>query len=50
MGRLHQNRSYRNRVVWCELDASGSVDGPVAGSCKHNFEPSGLIKGGAFLD
>jgi hypothetical protein len=24
--------------------------GPVAGSCEHGNEPSGSIKGGAFLD
>jgi hypothetical protein len=25
------------------LDVSGSVYGPVAGSCEHGNEPSGLI-------
>jgi hypothetical protein len=24
--------------------------GPVTGSCEHNNEPSGYIKGGEFLD
>jgi hypothetical protein len=34
----------------CELDASGSGQGPVAGCCEHGNEPSGSIKGGEFLD
>jgi hypothetical protein len=32
-----------------ELDASGSGQGPVAGSCIHGNEPSGSINGGEFL-
>jgi hypothetical protein len=28
----------------------GSVQGPMAGSCEHNNESSGSIKGGEFLD
>jgi hypothetical protein len=28
----------------CGLDASGSEQGPVAGSYKHGHEPSGSIK------
>jgi hypothetical protein len=32
------------------LDASGSGQGSVAGSCEHGNEPSGTIKGGKFLD
>jgi hypothetical protein len=34
----------------CELDSSGSGQGPMAGSCEHDNEPSGSIKGGEFLD
>jgi hypothetical protein len=34
----------------CGLDASGSRQGPVAGSCEHGSEPSGSIKGKEFLD
>jgi hypothetical protein len=34
----------------CELDASGSRRGPLAGSCKHSNEPLGFIKGREFLD
>jgi hypothetical protein len=36
----------RSRV----LDASGSGQGSVAGSCEHGNEPSGSITGGDFLD
>jgi hypothetical protein len=32
------------------LDSSGSVQGPVAGFCEHDNEPSGSMKGGGFLD
>jgi len=28
----------------CGLDAYGSGEGPVAGSCEHRNEPSGSIK------
>jgi hypothetical protein len=34
----------------CGLDASGSVEGAVAGPCEHGYEPSGFIKGGELLD
>jgi len=30
----------------CGLDASGSGQGPVAGSCEHGDESLGSIKGG----
>jgi len=33
-----------------ELHTSGSKYGPVAGSCKHDNEPSGSVKGGEYLD
>jgi hypothetical protein len=33
----------------CELDASGSGYGLVAGSCDHCKEPSGYVNGGKFL-
>jgi len=33
----------------CELDSSGSGDGPVADSCEHNNQPLGSIKLGNFL-
>jgi len=32
------------------LDASGSGQEPVAGSCEHGNEPSGSTKVGEFLD
>jgi hypothetical protein len=32
------------------LDASGSGQGPVAGSCEHNNKPLGSIKGQECLD
>jgi len=34
----------------CGLDSSGSGYGPVAGSCEHDNQPSGSIKGREFLD
>jgi hypothetical protein len=34
----------------CGLDASGVEQGNVAGSCEHDNEPSGSIKGGQLLD
>jgi hypothetical protein len=37
-------------VESCGLDASGSGQGPVAGSSEHGNEPSGSIKGEEFLD
>jgi hypothetical protein len=33
-----------------QLDASGSGQGPVAGSCEHGNESWSSIKGGEFLD
>jgi hypothetical protein len=36
-------------VEICGLDASGSGQGPVTGSCEHGSEPSGSMKGGAFF-
>jgi hypothetical protein len=32
------------------FNASGSGQGPTAGSTEHGDEPSGSIKGGEFLD
>jgi hypothetical protein len=29
---------------WCGLDAFGSGEGPVAGSCEHDNEPSVKVK------
>jgi hypothetical protein len=38
------------KYVSCRgLDASGSTQEPVMGSCKHGNEPSGSIKHGEFL-
>jgi hypothetical protein len=34
----------------CELDASGSGEGPATGSYKHSNEPSGSIKDREFLN
>jgi hypothetical protein len=34
----------------CELDATGSGWGPVAGSCKRGGEPSGSVVCGEFLE
>jgi hypothetical protein len=34
----------------CGLDASGSGQRLVVGSCEHGNEPAGSIKGGEFLD
>jgi len=34
----------------CELDLSGSEQGPLAGSCERGNEPSGFVKGVEFLD
>jgi hypothetical protein len=41
---------YGNMVGRCRLDSSGSGQGPVAGSCEHDNEPSDSIKGGGLLD
>jgi hypothetical protein len=32
----------------CRLDSSGLGQRPMAGSCEHDNEPSGSIKGGEF--
>jgi len=32
------------------MDASGSGQGPMMGSCEHGNKPSGSIKRGEFLD
>jgi hypothetical protein len=37
-----------NRVWRCGLDSSGLKQGLVAGSCGHDDEPPGSIKGGEF--
>jgi hypothetical protein len=37
-------------VSGCELVASGSGYGTVAGSCGHSNKPSGSIKGREVLD
>jgi hypothetical protein len=34
----------------CGLDSTGSGYGPLAGSCGHDNETSGSIKGEEFLD
>jgi hypothetical protein len=34
----------------CDLDSSGSGQGPVAGSCDHHSEFSDSIEGGKFLE
>jgi hypothetical protein len=34
----------------CGMDSYGSRQEPVAGSCEHNNEPLGSIKGRKFLD
>jgi hypothetical protein len=31
-------------MVRCELDASGSGEGPVTGSCEHGNESLGFLK------
>jgi hypothetical protein len=38
------------RETGCGLDSSGSEWGPVTGSCEHDNEPLGSIKGKEFLD
>jgi hypothetical protein len=37
-------------MEWCELNLTGSVEGPVVGSCKHCNEPSGSTECREFLD
>jgi hypothetical protein len=39
-----------HRASWIGLDSSGSVQGPVEGSCEYGDELPGSIKGGEFLD
>jgi hypothetical protein len=39
-----------NRVGRCELDSSGSGQGPVAGCCEHGNELPGSIKCEEYLD
>jgi hypothetical protein len=34
----------------CGLDASGSGQGPVMGSCERGNESLGSVKGGEYLD
>jgi hypothetical protein len=34
----------------CGLDSSGTGQGSVAGSCEHDSDSLGLIKGREFLD
>jgi hypothetical protein len=36
-------------MLRCGLDVSGSVQGPVVGSCEHGNEPSFSIKSEEFL-
>jgi hypothetical protein len=38
-----------NRVGRCGLDASGSGQRPVVGSCEHGNKPSGSINGGQLM-
>jgi hypothetical protein len=44
------NASQRNRVGNFKVNVPGSRLGPVMGSCEHNNEPFGSIKGMEFLD
>jgi hypothetical protein len=37
-------------VGMCELDASGFEYGLTVGSCEHDNEPSGSVRGRGFLD
>jgi hypothetical protein len=34
----------------CEMDSSGSGQGSVLATCKHNNKPMSYIKGGKYLD
>jgi hypothetical protein len=34
----------------CGLESAGPGEGPIAGSCEHDNELSGSIKGREFLD
>jgi hypothetical protein len=55
---VRPRRRWKDQLKWLlgkcglsvGLDASGLEQGPVAGCCEHGDEPSGSIKGGAFLD
>jgi hypothetical protein len=52
-GRLNSNIKINIRntdLRGCGLDSSGSVEGPMAGSCEYGNEHSVSIKGGEFLD
>jgi hypothetical protein len=40
----------RDHLEDCELDTSGSVEGPVPGSCEHSNERVVSIKGAEVLD
>jgi hypothetical protein len=35
--------------IWCESDLSALEQGPVAGSCEHDNENFGFVKGEEFL-
>jgi hypothetical protein len=39
-----------NEIDVCALDLSGSEQGPVARSCKHDNEPLGYRQGCDYLD
>jgi hypothetical protein len=51
-------RRWEDNIKWifgksvrrCGLDLAGSAQRLVAGSCEHDNEPSGSMKGGDFLD
>jgi hypothetical protein len=47
---IRMNLMEKVLVGRCGLDASGSGQKSVAGSCEHGSEPSGYIKGREFLD
>jgi hypothetical protein len=44
------NEAWRNRLGRCVLNADGSGDVPVAGSCERCNETSEATKGGEFLE
>jgi hypothetical protein len=37
-------------ILLCGVDSSGSVYGPVPGSCEHGNEPLGYTKDGEYLN
>jgi len=37
-------------IGWEGVESFGSGQGPMEGSCEHDNEPSGTIKGGVFCD